>query len=179
MVVVFRGITGVGKSTLADILMGRNKLWEEHPDYVSKSCEWTIYIKELKDRTKDYEKKRIFSSDNYFMVDGEYKFNGKLLSEAHNDCLRSFTKTVTTWEHPSLLIVDNTNCSLVEVAPYAALAISEGHELKIITLIDGAADCAARNVHKVPTKNVLKQWFNLDESLRNFPAWWPQDVFFM
>lgn len=63
----------------------------------------------------------VFSADAYFMVDGEYRFDPSRIGEAHCGCLRSLTETLQVAD-VEVLVVDNTNLSVSEIAPYAALA---------------------------------------------------------
>lgn len=67
----------------------------------------------------------VFSADAYFMVDGEYRFDPSRIGEAHCGCLRSFTETLQVAD-VEVLVVDNTNLSVSEIAPYAALAQAYG-----------------------------------------------------
>jgi hypothetical protein len=75
------------------------------------------------------------------------------------------------------LVVDNTNCSVAEVAPYAALAGAYGHELHIITLIGDPLAAWQRNRHGVPFANIVKQDVSLRQSLAEWPPWFPQQIF--
>jgi len=182
MVIIFRGVTGSGKSTLADVLLGKSLVWDEHPESIQKDCEWAQYILRLRMETKDLPK-QAFSADYFFTnAEGVYNFNVKYLSHAHNQCLQKFTEAVRDGlplgPKPGLLIVDNTNCSIQEVAPYVATAQAYGHDLKIITLLHDVRDCAKRGVHGAPARSVLRQHYVLEESLKNWPHWWPQEIFF-
>ncbi len=185
MVIILRGITGSGKSHIVDILMGKNKMWEEHSDDIQKDCEWAQYVLGLRKEMKSvYIEKGIspmvFSADHAFTdKDGKYNFDARKLPEAHAACLLGFTHQISTDPLRRDLIVDNTNCSVIEVAPYAALAAAYAQPLRIITLLHDVEDCAKRNTHKVPTKNVIRQYQSLMASMEAWPPWWPQDVFFI
>lgn len=134
-VIVLQGIPGSGKSTLA------RKILDEVPD--SYPCYRVIV-----------------SADNYFMRDGQYRFDKNELGNAHASCLRNFTKAMmASFNWPSskdLLIVDNTNTILLDMAPYAQLALAFGAELEVLRVEVDPEAAAARNTHGVPTKKVLE-----------------------
>lgn len=167
MVIILRGISGSGKSALAGLLTtGRTEAPISTPalDFVGK----------LFDRTS--APKIVVSADSFFMKEGEYTFDGKLLPMAHGLCLRKFSETIC--ELPKkLVVVDNTNCSVLEVAPYAALATAFQHELHIVTLIGDPYLCWKRNKHSVPFKNILHQDMYLRKSFTEWPSWYSQEVF--
>lgn len=111
-----------------------------------------------------------FSADDFFMVGGEYRFDPAKIGEAHNACLRGFVAAIQSDVH-STLVVDNTNLSIAEIAPYAALAQAFGAELEILTVRCDPAIAAARNVHGVPAERVAAMAAQLEA--RQLPPWWP------
>jgi hypothetical protein len=188
MIIIFRGTSGSFKTTLANFLADRAGLQIQGP-----SSGLGDYLGDLKSRihrrATQYDGDRdaprcrptpIFSADDYHMVDGEYKFDPAKLSMAHGDCLRRFTKAVVDddkgMKHQTF-IVDNTNCSIAEVAPYAAMANAFVLDLHILTLVGDPFEAWQRNVHLVPMTNVMKQDLILRNSILEWPAWWPQQVF--
>lgn len=98
-VVIMRGLSGSGKSTRAKVIQAEN------PGSV------------------------IFSTDEYFMKDGEYKFQRKFLHDAHNWNQLRFQKAVEN-AHP-FIIVDNTNTRLDEIVNYSDYALGQGYRIKI------------------------------------------------
>jgi hypothetical protein len=116
------------------------------------------------------------SADHFFMEEGEYKFDVTKLGEAHASCLRRFVDLVSSGSKDNTVVVDNTNTTGTEVAPYAALATAYGHELKIITIVVDPEVAHARNVHGVPLKTVKDQYKRLERSKGKFPPWWPEVV---
>ena len=129
---------------------------------------------------KQHPKAKRFSTDDFFMVNGEYRFDPSKLGEAHGKCLLDFveflisrTKSkfhqVADAEFPDV-VVDNTNTSIAEVAPYAALALAYGHELQIVTLCCDPAVAWKRNTHSVPERTVMAMAERMDLDL---PPWWP------
>lgn len=116
----------------------------------------------------------VYSADDYFVdLAGEYKFSPQHLPEAHAHCLRSFVRDVSgnVVEH---LIVDNTNTTVAEVAPYAALALAYRHDLEIVTILCDPVAAAKRNVHGVPLPSVIEVEKRLREA--EFPPWWKHRI---
>lgn len=118
----------------------------------------------------------VVSADHYFIdSDGEYKFDPSKIAAAHAACLRRFLDELTS-PSSELLIVDNTNASIAEMAPYMALAGAFGVEAEIIEVACDPAVAAARNVHGVPPDVVHK----LHEIARAndplIPPWWKRTI---
>ena len=119
-----------------------------------------------------YPHASVVSADHYFMVGDEYRFNPAQLSRAHAVCLRNFVDNLQSGQ--DITIVDNTNCTVAEVAPYAALALAYGHTLKIVTFDGDWRIAARRNVHGVPEATVESQANRIGEAM--FPPWWPHET---
>lgn len=101
----------------------------------------------------------IFSADDFFCQKGKYEFDASKLNQVHGRCLRSFTAEVHTAgfdgrEFSPNFIVDNTNSTLVEIAPYYALAQAYGHSVVIHRFLANRHEVEhiyhPRNVHEVP-----------------------------
>lgn len=117
----------------------------------------------------------VVSADHYFInAKGEYKFDPNHLGDAHGLCLRTYVDHLQHGDET--IIVDNTNTSISEIAPYAALALAYGYELEIVTLLVDVEVAAARNVHNVPLETVRQQRRNLDNGTRQMPRWWPHKI---
>ncbi len=116
----------------------------------------------------------VFSADAYFTdpADGTYRFNPALLGVAHGQCLRGFAYALHAGA-AELLVVDNTNLTVAELAPYAALALAYNAELQIITICCDIETAATRNVHGVPRHSIARMWSALGE--RKLPPWWPHE----
>lgn len=115
----------------------------------------------------------VLSADNYFMKNREYKFDPSLLGAAHDDCFSRFMNVVTA--HPlelPLLVVDNTNTSAFEVAPYYRVAETVGCDVEIIIIDADLEKAAARNVHGVPLQSVKSQHARLLTLHDQLPPWW-------
>lgn len=142
---ILSGVSGCGKSTLASKLFAPDK--------------------------GAYE--TIISADDFFMVNDEYKFDPSKLSEAHGACFRDFIRYLNE-DYCGLIVVDNTNTTAVEIAPYILGAQAYGWDVEIITLTcqtdDDVKVCAARNSHGVPFATVMAQHRRLCD--RQLMPWW-------
>jgi len=123
----------------------------------------------------------VVSADYYFVnvVTGNYEFKSELLGEAHANCLRSYIDTIIAWNtqvEDGVLVVDNTNCTVAEIAPYAAIATAYGRKLKIICLDIDPKVAAARNLHGVDESNVMVMAERIQNSAKELPLYWPREV---
>lgn len=123
----------------------------------------------------------VVSADYYFVnvVTGNYEFNCELLGVAHANCLRSYIDTVIAWNNKvedGVLVVDNTNCTVAEIAPYAAIATAYGHKLKIICLDIDPKVATARNLHGVEESNVIVMAERIMSSSKDLPPYWKREV---
>lgn len=121
----------------------------------------------------------IVSADDFFTdFQGAYNFNPARLGEAHSACLRDYLlalERAKIYNRPCHIVVDNTNIRAVEVAPYAALALAFGAELKVITLRTPYGIAACRNVHSVPERTIIAMFSRLADEDKNFPPHWPTE----
>ena len=98
--ILMRGVSGSGKSTLAE------KICSEQSFAV------------------------IVSTDDFFMVEGVYKFDPKKLGEYHAANVRRTEEAMV--ERCPCVIVDNTNTQAWEMKPYVELAVKHGYSVKIV-----------------------------------------------
>lgn len=116
----------------------------------------------------------IVSADDAFVGDdGVYRFNPADLPKAHASCLRRFVELV---QHGMDVVVDNTNTSVAEIAPYAALAQAYGHELRLLRVECDPEVAATRNVHGVPAETVRAMHARLAATVKLLPPWWPLET---
>jgi predicted kinase len=117
---------------------------------------------------------QVFSADHYFLKDGVYQFDYKKLGEAHNQCLNRFTQWLmfSRADTPTA-VIDNTNISAVECAPYLQLGLAFGHDIEIITLVCSVETSFKRNIHGVPLKTIESMASRLESEATKFPKWWP------
>jgi NEDD4-binding protein 2 len=109
----------------------------------------------------------VCSADDFFMRNGKYSFQADKLDEAHGFCLRKYAGALMRDEQR--VVVDNTNLSAEEIAPYYAMARAYGYEVELITLyVD--AKTAERNLHGVPKKSLERMVSKLQD--RKLPVFW-------
>ncbi len=108
---------------------------------------------------KNFPDAFVCSADNYHMRNGEYKFDPNNIGKAHAACLRRFVGMVDgTFGRARLtafmedIVVDNTNTTVAEIAPYYALAEAYEHDVEILS-INVSLNDSARNVHGVPLED--------------------------
>ena len=116
----------------------------------------------------------VCSADHFFLNEkGEYVFDVKNLSKAHGECLKKFVAIVGfVSDKDAVIVVDNTNTTPVEIAPYAQLALAYGHELEIVMIEYDSKKACARNEHEVPLKTVEAQAYRLNKLESKIPRWW-------
>lgn len=121
----------------------------------------------------------IVSADHWFMRSGKYKFDPRELPDAHAACLREFIDICQSGDaRNNVVIVDNTNTTVMEVAPYVAVGQAYGHNVEIITIAADVTAAAARNIHNVPASAVQQMARRLEDSARQFPPWWKHRVIY-
>jgi hypothetical protein len=122
----------------------------------------------------------IFSADHEFeKPDGSYVYVPAKQGDAHNTCLRRYVSYVSgaIQTFPEIdLVVDNTNTTIAEIAPYVALAKAYGHEVTITTVDCDPAIAIGRNIHGVSAETIEKMHNQLRS--RIFPSWWKHDTVF-
>ena len=125
----------------------------------------------------------VVSADFYFMRDGEYVFDPSQLGEAHKACMRAF---IEYCKNPlpgdnNNIVVDNTNTTMMELAPYAAVAGCYDCEVELVVLHCSPLVAGTRNSHGTPMAAVEGQYTRLQKLLERdehgrliqIPPWWP------
>ena len=97
--ILMRGVSGSGKSTLA------RKLSEQNPGAV------------------------IYSTDDFFMVNGEYRFDPKKLGQYHAENHRQADLAMAAG--CPCVIIDNTNTAAWEMKAYVESANAHGYAVEI------------------------------------------------
>jgi T4 RnlA family RNA ligase len=100
----------------------------------------------------------ICSADDYFVEDGEYKFDKNKLESAHGNCFELFCNSID--KEISTIIVDNTNSKLSEYKKYIDVANLRGY-LPIVLEIyckdrNQAVKFSRLGTHNVSTNDALK-----------------------
>jgi len=125
---LMRGPSGSGKSTIAENL----------------ALQCVAHFGEATD---------IFSADDYFMVDGEYKFKANEICHAHEYCYDKFVSAA----HSDVrnIIIDNTNLHMWEYFGYIQYASFMDMEINIYVCDAKFELRRYRNTHQLPNK-ILK-----------------------
>ena len=102
----------------------------------------------------------IHSTDEFFMVDGEYRFDPVLLAEYHERNFQAFCQSLKC-EVP-VVVCDNCNVRRWQFHNYIAAAKAAGYVVVVITMPHPTAEVAAqRSQHNVPMENIqrmLERW---------------------
>uniref|UniRef100_A0A182P969 Smr domain-containing protein n=1 Tax=Anopheles epiroticus TaxID=199890 RepID=A0A182P969_9DIPT len=112
----------------------------------------------------DY-RNHIFSADDYFMVNGAYKFQPDALDAAHRFNQQNvLAKARDGW---SPIVVDNTNICLWEMYPYVKIAADNGYLLQVLEpqthWRNNSRHLAIRNTHGVPEPKIKKMLQNYEK----------------
>ena len=109
----------------------------------------------------------VLSADDYFMVDGEYRFDPTKIGEAHKRCMDRFIQATQAGE--PLIVVDNTNLSKWEISPYMLVGETMVYEVTVVVVEeDNPTVCAARTTHGVPLEVIKKMAYYREDLL----PWW-------
>lgn len=113
---------------------------------------------------------RIFSSDDTFinLDTGLYEFNPDLLAKAHGACLKQAADTMAYGR--GSFVVDNTNASHMEMAPYLALCNAYGYECEVVRVMCDPGVAWERQTH-----GVLRAKFDEIHNkvvVNNVPSFW-------
>lgn len=92
-----------------------------------------------------------FEADQFFMDDGEYRFDSTKLRDAHNWCRHSVMDAMKEG-HPKV-IVSNTFTQEWEMEPYFLLAEELGYQVFSI-IVENRHGC--KNLHGVPQESLDK-----------------------
>ena len=141
-VVLLRGVSGSGKSTYA------KKLSEQYVHAVICSAD-----------------------DGMINNQGEYDFKPFKLPMAHQQCFRKFVNVIDV-KRAGLVIVDNTNTQLHEIAPYLKYAELHDIPVEIVKCTCSFTEATERNVHGVPENTIL----SMANRMEKLPRYWPKET---
>jgi predicted kinase len=118
----------------------------------------------------------VCSADTFFEswspeTGATYNFDPSKLGEAHGECLLSFVDAMEyANQDGDTVVVDNTNTTAMEIAPYMALANAYGCEVEIVRVQCDPEIAAARNIHGVPLASIRR----MADNIANFhaPPFW-------
>jgi peroxiredoxin family protein len=90
------------------------------------------------------------------------------LAEFHDLTLKQYAEAII--QGLPLIVVDNTNIRVFEIAPYYRLAEAFGYDVEIFHVVADVGKCKKNNVHGVPSATIDM----MANSLEAIPAWWKQ-----
>jgi len=127
---IIRGISGSGKSTMAQEL-GKNG--------------------------------KVFSTDDFFMVNGKYEYDPEGLTYAHWWNMGRTEEAMKQSISP--IVIDNTNTQAWEAKPYVQMALKYGYQIEIkepnTPWKFDAEELAKKNKHNIPKEAIekmIKKW---------------------
>jgi predicted kinase len=129
-----------------------------------------------------FKESTIYSADSFFTKDGIYKLDPSKELDAHNFCLREFIRGChSKWEalqleantNTSIVVVDNINSSVEEIAPYYAIAKAYGYDVELITLLLASEIAYCRNIHNVYYNRICYIADIIKN--RNIPPYWDME----
>ncbi len=103
---------------------------------------------------------------------GKYEFKKELAGIAHINCYKKFLFRLPYTD--PVVVVDNTNISPYEIAPYYQAALAYGWEPEVITLWCTPEVAMSRNTHNVPATTILDMYRRL--LTEQLPPWWKHSV---
>jgi predicted kinase len=133
--IILSGVSGAGKSTFAAIIAAGRDQWHQV---------------------------KIFSTDDYFMVNGEYKFDGTKLPLYHNFCQIDVKEAMEDFTVDTI-IVANTFTVEEHIQPYIDLAEKYEYNVIINTVENWHG---SKSVHNVPDYAIERQKAQLLERIK-------------
>lgn len=161
IMILMRGVPGSGKSHLAKLL-----------------------VESMVGPTFMNYKTHILSTDDYFMVRGQYQFDRHNLSFAHT--WNQDRAKLTMFQGISPIIIDNTNIEPWEMHPYVLEGVKSGYIIEVVEPTTSWAKKAnqlfKKNTHYVPLTTIRRMLDNYVEGItgesliRSFGLCYPSDM---
>jgi predicted kinase len=114
----------------------------------------------------------VCSADDYHMVNGVYQFDQANARAAHSRCLVKYVEHVNVGADDTPIVVDNTNTSAREIAPYYALAEAYGWEPLVVMKLIPYGDAFRRQIHEVPGPVMDRMFTKLVQLCNEWPPFW-------
>ncbi len=113
----------------------------------------------------------VCSADDYHVEEGVYCYRPERASEAHNLCLAKYLGCIAKPDKQLLyLVVDNTNITAWELAPYVRLAEVFGVEYEIVRVECDPRTAMIRNTHEVSNRTIFDMYALLRSE--RLPSFW-------
>lgn len=110
----------------------------------------------------------MFAADDYFMVDEEYKFDGRKLAEAHAHCQEGCS--VAMYREIPVIVVHNTFVARWEMEAYIRMAEKFDYRVTVVSIFDGGLtddELFARGTHGVPLEAIKRMRANYEHDWKN------------
>jgi predicted kinase len=133
--------------------------------------------------TKKLENFKSFSADDFFInEEGVYKFDHTKIGEAHAECFRKYVEYLQSEDEYARqyglngvpVVVDNTNLTAAEIAPYVAAANAYGWPVRIVNISCPPDVAFKRQTHNVPLAAYMHMFANFRD--RKLPPYWKQET---
>lgn len=114
----------------------------------------------------------VVSADDFFIKEGKYNFDVRLLPKAHGACFRSCISYLA--QSFETVVVDNTSTNVEDISPYALVATAFGYDFEsVINHVDilDLPKCVNRNKHGTPYETILRQYTNLMDMSKKKLRW--------
>jgi predicted kinase len=115
----------------------------------------------------------VFSTDDFFMVNGHYRFDPTQLTQAHQTTFRKFVEAVN--KEVEVIVIDNTNIHASEFAPYMTYAAAYGYETRLVSVWCPLQTAMDRQSHGVPAEVMIRMNRDLDRN-DSIPPWYDHQV---
>lgn len=97
----------------------------------------------------------IHSTDDFFYVDGEYRFDGERLRSYHERNFEAFCNSLRNGVQ--VVVLDNTNTRHWHFERYVVAAQQAGYRVAFVVMPHPTPEVAAqRTLHKVPVQAIAK-----------------------
>jgi len=153
-IIVLRAISGAGKTTFAHKLVQSRR-----HELVSGQWIHGGYV--------------IVGADDLFTDEetGEYRFDPAKIGAAHGYC---FQRAIEAVRRGFTVIVDNTNTTVAEIAPYMLLAQAYGIPARVITLRCDVETAHGRAKHGASREAIKQMHADLEAAV--LPSWWAHEA---
>jgi predicted kinase len=117
---------------------------------------------------KGFSGATVCSADDFFIVNGQYKYDPSLFEEAHSRCLVDFIQAVVVNRAEPWVVVDNTNTSAMEIVPYLRIARAFGYSVYILEFESTILESLRWNIHGVPEGVICKMAMKMSQGLPEY-----------
>lgn len=115
----------------------------------------------------------ICSADDFHIIDGKYQYDPKRASLAHLDCFAKYLRVCREIQRQDI-VVDNTNISAYEIAPYVMIATLYCLDYKILYLPCELSKGKRSGIHGVPDATLMFMRSKLMTEI--LPSHWIQEI---